>query len=412
MRHLKKCLFSFVFLLVLIALLFPCKAWADYSEGDYRYTVSGGKATVTEYLGQEASVVVPSKLGGYPVAALGSKAFFGNVQLEEVSLPDTLTSIGYAAFKECSSLQNVVISGTVLEHIGGSAFQDCSALGSISIPESVWMYGQYAFYGMAENSAVYVSTPAQYKHMATDPAYFFDKDLTWVLPLYEVGYDLDIWRTFPDVRSEAINAGGPDKVWYIADGWLDYVTEAGLMGGYATNGWFGPYDNITRGQVAVILYRAACADEPSLVELYGSTTDPAAYAEECAFEDMEAGQYYTAAVNWAKDAGVLTGDAETSFATVRPDDSIARQELCLMLARYVNDGLVPATQLDPAKAEGIKGMNQIASWAKDGVYWAVNNGVIGGVDNGNGTFSMNPAGKTWRSAAAKMFTVVMRDILE
>ncbi|MBR5259072.1 MAG: hypothetical protein IKV48_01095, partial [Eggerthellaceae bacterium] len=83
----------------------------------------------------------------------------------------------------------------------------------------------------------------------------------------------------------------------------------------------------------------------------------------------------------------------------------------LMLARYANDGVVPSVQLDPFKAQGIFGMDKIADWARDGVYWAVNNDVIGGVSNGDGTFSMNPAGKTWRSAAAKMFTVVMRDVL-
>ena len=103
--------------------------------------------------------------------------------------------------------------------------------------------------------------------------------------------------------------------------------------------------------------------------------------------------------------------AGASYTTVRPDDPVARQELCLMLARYANGGTVPSVELDPAKAEGIKGMDQIADWARDGVYWAVNNGVIGGVNNGDGTFSMDPTGTTWRSAAAKMFTVVMRDVL-
>ena len=135
------------------------------------------------------------------------------------------------------------------------------------------------------------------------------------------------------------------------------------------------------------------------------------YAIHCEFKDMRAREYYTAAINWAKAVGIMTGDAGTGYTTVRPNDSVARQELCLMLARFANDGVVPSVELDPAKAKGIKGMDKIAPWARDGVYWAVNNGVIGGVSNGDGTFSMDPTGKTWRSAAAKMFTVVMRDVL-
>lgn len=221
----------------------------------------------------------------------------------------------------------------------------------------------------------------------------------------------DPWTGFADVVAEVENAGGPEKVWYVADGWLNYIVGEGLMSGYASNGCFGSYDSITRGQVAVILYRAECAKNPALVDRYGSTTDPTRYAWLAAFRDEEASVYYTAAINWAKDAGILTGDTSTGCATVRPNDPVARQELCLMLARYANGGEVPSVELDPAKAESIKGMEQIADWARDGVYWAANNGVIGGVNNGDGTFSMEPTGNTWRCAAAKMLTVAMRSTL-
>ena len=220
----------------------------------------------------------------------------------------------------------------------------------------------------------------------------------------------DLWKSFPDVKKEVEKAGGPEKVWYVADGWLDYVVYAGLMSGYSSNGWFGPYDNITRGQVAVILYRAECAFSPSLPGIFGSTTDPAQYAKTCAFKDMEAGVYYTAAVNWAKDAGILTGDASTGYTTVRPNDPVSRQELCVMLDRYVN-GSTSKGELDPGVGEDIVGMEKVADWAKGSVNWCVNHGIIYGVDNHDGTYSMDPTGKTWRSAAAKMFTVVMRDIV-
>ena len=186
------------------------------------------------------------------------------------------------------------------------------------------------------------------------------------------------------------------------------------MRGYSTGdnaGCFGPYDDITRGQVAVILYRAKCAKNPSLIEEYGSSIDPSDYAWSREFKDMMGGTYYTAAVNWAKATGIMTGDADTGYTTVRPDDPVARQELCLMLARYANGGTVPSVTLDPVKAQGILGMDEVADWARDSVYWAVNNGAIGGVNNGNGIFSMDPTGKTWRSAAAKMFTVVMRNAM-
>ena len=193
--------------------------------------------------------------------------------------------------------------------------------------------------------------------------------------------------------------------------YMDYTLATGLMSGYSGTNNFGPYDNITRGQVAVILYRSECAKDPSLIEQFGSTTDSSKYAKTVVFEDEAPNMYYTAAINWAKYTGIMTGDAGTGYTTVRPNDSVARQELCLMLARFANGGTVPSVELDPAKAAGIKGMNKIADWARDGVYWAVNNGVIGGVSNGDGTFSMDPTGKTWRSAAAKMIAVTVHDVM-
>ena len=48
---------------------------ADYTQGDYTYTVSNGKATITQYNGADKVVVVPTTLGGYPVTTIGYYAF-------------------------------------------------------------------------------------------------------------------------------------------------------------------------------------------------------------------------------------------------------------------------------------------------------------------------------------------------
>ena len=96
----------------------------------------------------------------------------------------------------------------------------------------------------------------EYGLLSDNPSLFFDSSRTTLILTSNPEYGMGIWRSFPDVSQEVIKAGGPDKIWYTADGWLDYVVEANLMGGYASNGWFGPYDNITRGRVATILATA------------------------------------------------------------------------------------------------------------------------------------------------------------
>ena len=63
-----------------------------------------------------------------------------------VTIPESVTSIGYGAFSYCSSLISVTIPESVTS-IGGEAFIGCSGLTSVTIPESVISIGGYAFAG-------------------------------------------------------------------------------------------------------------------------------------------------------------------------------------------------------------------------------------------------------------------------
>ena len=67
------------------------------------------------------------------------------IYIKYVTLPDGLTSIGYSAFAECSSLTSITIPNSVTS-IGGSAFEGCSSLTSITIPNSVTSIGSFAFH--------------------------------------------------------------------------------------------------------------------------------------------------------------------------------------------------------------------------------------------------------------------------
>ena len=62
------------------------------------------------------------------------------------TIPDSVTSIGYAAFNDCKSLKGVVIPNSVTS-IGMYAFCNCTGLTSVVIPDSVTYIGDFAFYG-------------------------------------------------------------------------------------------------------------------------------------------------------------------------------------------------------------------------------------------------------------------------
>ena len=65
---------------------------------------------------------------------------------KETFIPNSVTSIGAAAFYDCSNLTSLEIPNSVTS-IGRSAFENCSDLTSLEIPNSVTSIGDYAFYG-------------------------------------------------------------------------------------------------------------------------------------------------------------------------------------------------------------------------------------------------------------------------
>ena len=60
-------------------------------------------------------------------------------------IPNSVTSIGNSAFRDCCALSSITIPNSVTS-IGNSAFSGCDALTSVTIPDSVTGIGKSAFY--------------------------------------------------------------------------------------------------------------------------------------------------------------------------------------------------------------------------------------------------------------------------
>lgn len=73
--------------------------------------------------------------------------------LEEVTIPNSVTSIGNAAFMSCYELNNISLQGQV-EVIGNYAFSNCTNLTSISLPNSIKTIGEHAFCHCSKLSSI------------------------------------------------------------------------------------------------------------------------------------------------------------------------------------------------------------------------------------------------------------------
>lgn len=82
---------------------------------------------------------------GNGITPIGNQAFENCKALTKITIPDNVTSIGNQAFKNCEALTDVTIGNNVTS-IGSSAFRDCKALTKITIPDSVTSIGSSAFY--------------------------------------------------------------------------------------------------------------------------------------------------------------------------------------------------------------------------------------------------------------------------
>ena len=171
------------------------------------------------------------------------------------------------------------------------------------------------------------------------------------------------------------------KDWYTD--YVQYVYTNNLMTGIKGTTRFEPNANITKAQVAQVLYN---------MEAQPSVTDKAVFTE---LKDVYASEWYANAVAWAYNTGVVTGDLNSK--KFNPGADVTREQLALMMFRYAQyKGYDTAQTSDLA---GLKNAENTASWAKDGVCWAVGTGLISGIEKG-GVKDLAPQGNASRAQVA------------
>ena len=118
------------------------------------------------------------------------------------TIPNSVTSIGWNAFYDCTGLTSITIPNSVTS-IGNYAFYDCTGLTSITIPNSVNSIGEYAFRDCTGLEDIYAlrTDPAAYD-CATDA--FSDYSATLHVPAgsKEAYASTETWSNFANIVEE------------------------------------------------------------------------------------------------------------------------------------------------------------------------------------------------------------------
>ena len=130
---------------------------AESPAADFIYEVSqdGTKIYINQYVGTAETVVIPDKIDGLPVVSIVGvrnsgnfeKGAFEGSQIQSVTIPESVTSIGLDAFKDCTKLTQVTVSENI-KIIQGGAFRNCVALKRMDLSQTkVQIIDYTAFYG-------------------------------------------------------------------------------------------------------------------------------------------------------------------------------------------------------------------------------------------------------------------------
>lgn len=156
---------------------------------------------------------------------------------------------------------------------------------------------------------------------------------------------------------------------------ITFVTSHELYGGTSAD-TFAPDDTMTRGMLVQVLHNLE--------------NNPKSSSEQH-FSDVSAESWYTEAIQWAAESGIVSGLGDNQFA---PERNITRESVAVILYRYAGCPTHTNGQLTFQDAD------QVSGYASEAVRWAVETGIM----NGNDQNCLDPKGTATRAQVASILT--------
>lgn len=115
-----------LFVLCLSCLVAGFSFSQSFSNSEYTYFLQDGEIMITEYLGSERNVTIPSEIDGYTVAAIGERAFAGS-NIVSIETPYSTYYIAPNAFENCTELKYATFNCTDIA-LDEDVFLNCPEL--------------------------------------------------------------------------------------------------------------------------------------------------------------------------------------------------------------------------------------------------------------------------------------------
>ena len=146
---------------------------------------------------------------------------------------------------------------------------------------------------------------------------------------------------------------------------------------------FSPDSYVTRGSLVTILGKVFIMRGGKVPERKSKS-----------FPDVPDGKYYTKYVEWAKIAGMISGNEKGEFL---PDGAVTREQLAVILMRTSEAFWMKSKQGDVKLLDEFGDRESCSRWAEEGLAWACANGLIAGVDG-----DLKPRNQATRAEVAQM----------
>ena len=188
---------------------------------------------------------------------------------------------------------------------------------------------------------------------------------------------VDNAKTFYDVS---------ESNWY--NEYVTFVTAREIFNGVSPH-MFEPSTPMNRAMLAQVLYNFA----------RGAKT-----GDGTVFSDVNASNWFNAAVGWAYENGIVTGYGSSFGAK----NSITRQDMATILYRYAKWAGYDVSA--SASLDRFSDASEVADYASDAMRWAVGMGLIDGTKSGTSKVVLDPRGNATRAQVAAIMTRFVRNV--